>query len=377
MTMHNANNERIKRRYFAYLKEAMRHSEPTVDAVANALARFEADTRYRDFKAFHQEQAIAFKKHLAEQKAQRSGEKLSKATLHATLAHLKRFFHWLAGQPGYKSRLQYCDANYFNLSEKDVRVATARREQAGPTVEQVKHVIAMMPADSAIQRRDRALIAFTLLTGARDSAIASLKLKHVNLAAGYVEQDAREVRTKFSKTFTTFFFPVGEEIRRIVAEWVAYLREDMLWGNDDPLFPATRIALGDSRQFEAVGLERVHWSTAARIRTIFRDAFISADLPYFNPHSFRNTLVRLGQVVCQTPEEFKAWSQNLGHDKVLTTFLSYGQVACDRQGEIVRGLAAAQPDMPADVSALEKALVREMQGAGIGAPSQLFVEAQT
>jgi site-specific recombinase XerD len=90
--MHNANNERTKRRYFAYLKEAKRHSEPTVDAVANALARFEVDTKHRDFKAFHFEQAIAFKKHLAEQRGQRSGEKLSKATLHATLADLKRFF---------------------------------------------------------------------------------------------------------------------------------------------------------------------------------------------------------------------------------------------------------------------------------------------
>ena len=295
-----------------------------MDAVAKALARFEADTKHRDFKAFHFEQAIAFKKRLAEQKGQRSGEKLSKATLNATLAHVRRFFHWLAGQPGYKSRFQYSDADYFNLSEKDVRVATARREQVGPTVEQVKHVIAMMPAGSAIQRRDRALIAFTLLTGARDSAIASLKLKHLNLNASYIEQDAREVKTKFSKTFTTFFFPVGEEIRRIVAEWVAFLREELLWGNDDPLFPATRTVLGDARQIEGVGLERARWSTAARIRTIFRDAFVSADLPYFNPHSFRNTLVRLGQAVCQTPEEFKAWSQNLGHDKVLTTFLSYG-----------------------------------------------------
>ena len=34
MTTHNANNERIKRQYFTYLKEAKRHSEPTVDAVA-------------------------------------------------------------------------------------------------------------------------------------------------------------------------------------------------------------------------------------------------------------------------------------------------------------------------------------------------------
>ena len=104
----------------------------------------------------------------------------------------KGFFHWLAGQPGYKSRLQYSDADYFNLSEKDVRVATARREQTGPTLDQVKHVIAMMPADSEIERRNRALIAFTLLTGARESAIASMKLKHVNLAAGCVEQDAHD-----------------------------------------------------------------------------------------------------------------------------------------------------------------------------------------
>ena len=258
MTAHNPNNERIKRRYFAYLKEAKRHSEATVDAVAKALDRFEVDTKHRDFKKFHAEQAIAFKRRLAEQRNEQTGEKLSKATLHATLAHVKRFFHWLAGQPGYKSRLQYSDADYFNLSEKDVRVATARREQAGPTLEQVKHVIAMMPADSEIERRNRALIAFTLLTGARDSAIASMKLKHVNLLAGCVDQDAREVQTKFSKTFTTFFFPVGDEIRRIVAEWVAFLREEMLWGNDDPLFPATRIALGAARQFEAVGLERAH-----------------------------------------------------------------------------------------------------------------------
>ncbi|MBA2353008.1 MAG: hypothetical protein H0V78_14845 [Burkholderiales bacterium] len=39
-----------------------------------------------------------------------------------------------------------------------------------------------------------------------------------------------------------------------MAEWVAYLREEKLWGNDDPLFPSTRIALGAAHQFEAVGL---------------------------------------------------------------------------------------------------------------------------
>lgn len=222
MKKHSADNERIKRKYFAFLKEAKRHSEPTVDAAAKALNRFEVYTKYRDFKLFHFEQAIAFKKHLAEQKGQQSGEKLSKATLHATLTQLKRFFQWLSDKPGYKSLLQYSDAEYFNLSDKDTRVATAQREQKVPTLEQIKHVINMMAADTDIERRNRALVAFTLLTGARDSAIASMKLKHVDLIAGCVNQDAREVKTKFSKTFNTFFFPVGDEIHEIVAEWVLF-----------------------------------------------------------------------------------------------------------------------------------------------------------
>lgn len=368
MSTHNANNERIKRRYFVYLKEAKRYSEPTVDAVAKALDRFEVDTKYRDFKTFHLAQAIAFKKHLAEQTGQRSGEKLSKATLHATLAHLKRFFQWLAWEPGYKSHLQYSDADYFNLSDKDTRIATAQREQKSPTLEQVKHAIAQMPANSEIERRNRALIAFTLLTGARDSAIASMKLKHVDLVENSVYQDAREVHTKYSKTFITYFFPVGDEIRQIVAQWVTYLREQQLWGNDDPLFPATHIALGMSRQFQAAGLTRDHWSSTTPIRAIFRNAFAGAGLPYFNPHSFRNTLVRLGEEVCKTPEAFKAWSQNLGHEGVLTTFLSYGEVPSRRQGEIMRSVAMPQNVITPGVNELARAVVRELRESGLETP---------
>ncbi|MBM9538483.1 site-specific integrase [Desulfobulbus alkaliphilus] len=130
------------------------------------------------------------------------------------------------------------------------------------------------------------------------------------------------MQTKFSKTLTTYFFPVGKEIHEIVTEWVAYLRDEKLWGNDDPLFPATRIEVGASRHFEAAGLDRKHWSNASPIRKIFKNAFIDAGLDYSNPHSFRNTFVRFGEQVCKNPEQFKAWSQNLGHEKVLTTFLS-------------------------------------------------------
>ena len=165
-----------------------------------------------------------------------------------------------------------------------------------------------------------------------------MKLKHIDLAAGSVCQDAREVNTKFSKTFMTYFFPVGEDIRKIVEDWAIYLRQEKLWGNDDPLFPATEIVVGPAHHFQATGLKPEHWRTAAPIRAIFREAFTAGGLRYFNPHSVRNTLVSLGEAQCQTPEQFKAWSQNLGHEGVLTTFTSYGAVGNNRQREIIGSL---------------------------------------
>jgi site-specific recombinase XerD len=177
MKTHNPQNERIKRAYFTYLIEAKGFSKATLDGVAKALNRFETYTRFRDFKLFHIEQAKGFKACLAEQMSARTKDRLSKATLYATLSALKRFFVWLAGQPGYKSRISYSDAEYFNLSAKVTRIAKAHRDARVPTLEQIRHVIQTMAASTEIERRDRALVALTILTGARDGAIASLKLK--------------------------------------------------------------------------------------------------------------------------------------------------------------------------------------------------------
>jgi integrase/recombinase XerD len=335
MRKHCPANERIKRDYLVFLKEAQRRNEASVDAVAAAIARFESHTRYKDFKTFHYEQAVAFKRTLASERSSATGKPLSKATLYGTLSHLKRFFEWLAGQPGYRSKLTYSDAAYFNISEKDARIATARRSRRIPTIEQIRHVIDQMPTNTLVDRRNRAVVAFILLTGARDSAVASAKLKHLDLITGAFYQDAREVKTKYSKTFVTVFFPVGDDIRKIVVEWADELRRECLWGLDDPLFPKTRASVGASQNFEHVDLSREHWANATPIRDIFKRAFEAAGLPYHQPHSVRHTLAQLGETKCRTPEEFKAWSQNLGHEGVLTTFFSYGNVSEGRQRQII------------------------------------------
>jgi integrase/recombinase XerD len=219
MTKRNAANERIKRRYFAFLKDAKGRDEVSIDAAAKAIDRFEEYSRHRDFKTFHFEQARGFKNQLTAESNTRTGKPLSASTVHATLGALKAFFLWLADQRGYASRIKYVDAEYFSASDNLSRIARARRFKPCPTLAQVRAMLDAMPPATEVQRRDRALVAFAILSGARDRAIISFRLKHVDIERGLNEHDARDVRTKRARTFTTWFFPVGDDIRQIHRYW--------------------------------------------------------------------------------------------------------------------------------------------------------------
>jgi len=98
MPSYNTENERIKRAYFAHLRAACGLSEATTDTVAKAVNRFECSTRFRSFKKFHIEQAIAFRRRLNEAVSDRGGEPLSKATILQTLNATRAFILWLAEQ---------------------------------------------------------------------------------------------------------------------------------------------------------------------------------------------------------------------------------------------------------------------------------------
>ena len=125
----------------------------------------------------------------------------------------------------------------------------------------------------------------------------------------------------------------------IVAEWVGELTGTHLFGPDDPLFPATRIAVGEDGRFAP----RRAGATALVERRpdparVPRGLRTGGACPTSTLTACGKTLARLGEQACPTPEAFKAWSQNLGHEQVLTTFTSYGAVAPHRQAEIMAGL---------------------------------------
>lgn len=338
MAKHNPENVRVKREYLHWLANACGRSEATVDMAAAAVDRFEAFNRHRSFKSFRREQAVSFKAHLAEQRAATTGRPLSKATIYSILKAVRLFFEWLSREPGYRQAIHISDAAYFNVSDNDARIATASQQRPAPSIEQVHLVLCAMPTETVVQRRDRALIAFILLTGARDSAVITLRLKHVDVAARRVFQDAREVKTKRAKTITSQFFPVRGQAEAIVIEWIRELRRDHLFGPEDPIFPSTLIRQDDEGAFVNDGLRREPWTTTTPVRDIFKRAFESAALPYANPHSMRRTLMRLAYDLKLDARSLKAWSQNLGHESITTSLTSYGALSPDEQAQVMAGI---------------------------------------
>jgi len=350
---YNSKNERIKKAYFEYLKDAKGRKDRTIDNKRKAIDRFELYTKYDDFRKFNKEKARAFKRHLETTKGKHRGKPISKSTYVSTLWNLKDFFLWLRFQKGYK-KIDKNHIEYFNPLESDLNIARSNNFKDYPTMDQIRAVLASMPDENEIDKRDRALIAFTALTGIRDGALASLKFRHIYLDRCLVVQKSGEVRTKFSKTIYTYFFPVGDDIKEIVIGWFKYLREVRLFGDNDPVFPRTKMTHNENFEFKPDGLEPKHWQSANQIRKIFKKAFIAAGLPNFTPHKFRDTLSALGQKICDSPEDFKAWSQNYGHNNPLTTFTSYGRIDENRQGEIILGLKCDRNQLS------ENEMIREM-----------------
>ena len=149
---------------------------------------------------------------------------------------------------------------------------------------------------------------------------------------------ARSKRSS-QKTFRVCFFPVGGQALEIVENWVVYLREVKLWS--DRRSPVSR-AVRDQRGQPPIRGCRTCTKSLVECDTDLCDLPRGLRLSRACPTS---TPTRSGKPLCNWvssyvpgPEEFKAWSQNLGHDDVMVTYLSYGKVPHLRQAEIFRGL---------------------------------------
>ncbi|MCD8498102.1 MAG: site-specific integrase [Alphaproteobacteria bacterium] len=346
----NPLNERFKKQYEDALIHGSYREPRTVDAVWKAINLFEQSTGLKDFTTFNAEQAKSFKVWLIKQKNVKDVP-LSLSTVRSTLGHVREFFRWLATHPQGIRKVDGSAVGYLRLSNNDERAGRATRESPPPTIEEVRQALQAMPVGNDIEKRNRAIMAFTALSGVRDAALISLKMKDVDLPKREIWQDPRHVRTKNRKGITTFFMPFDPLWEEIVVDWITYARDQLGMKDNDPLFPKERVENNPEKmKFESAGLSREHWANASAVRDIFKNAFLLAGVPYYRPHSFRKMLVIWAMDNC-SQIQVKAISQNLGHEHAMTTYNSYGTLSQRDQHKAIQGIGKGKTelhDVPSD-----------------------------
>lgn len=340
----NIKNERIKRKYIKWMREARGFSEATISAIEKAVCLFEDFTQRADFGTFSQKSAVGFKKWLV-QNPEKSRQ-ISITTAYHYLRHLKTFLVWLSGQPGYRSKIGADDISYLCLDRKKVMEATTPKRVDCPSLGHVKRLAESIRIANEIDRRDQALISFLLLSGMRDTAVSSLPLGCFDSDTFQVRQEPSQgVKTKFGKSIVTTLFEFDDQLLSFVLNWVEYLAKQKGFSGVCPMFPRSKVGHVDGGlSFVSREVEAVFWKGAGPIRRILRKRSVETDLPYFNPHSFRHSAVQLAMKRCRTAEEMKAVSQNLGHEYVGTTLTSYGKVDEYRVAEVIRKLDFSDSD---------------------------------
>lgn len=319
-------NEVIKRAFFEHLKGAQGFSRSSIRTHAEAINQWEVFTKHEDFSGYDKSKAVAFTEWLANRPAKTKSGTISLVTQYNYLRRIKKFFMWLCEQSGYKSKIVKSEVEYLRLSKADAQIARSGTTKRMPTFDEVKKIINGITGASEIDMRDRALISFALITGARISAIISLKMKSFDKDLKQIDQNPGDlVKTKNSKRILTTFFPIGwDDPEQYFMEWYEYL-ESKDFQADDPIFPITAGSFVNSEHSyskETIGQDA--WSGTGAARKIFEKRCKNVGLPYFHPHSFRHLIVNILSKKRLTEEEKRAISMNLGHENVGTTFGSYG-----------------------------------------------------
>ncbi len=364
-------NEVMKKQFFTYLKETKGFSPDSVDAHERAILLWQECQENKDFAGYGKQQARAFKDWL-KSRTNRKGEELSLVYRYHVLRRPRLFFEWLSQQPHYKSKINTSVIDVLSLSKKETRIAIQPNKRKIPAIEDVVKVIEAIDPATEVDQRDRALLCFTLLTGARISAIYSLPMKAFDPSTLTVDQDPKfGVKTKFSKRILTTFFPIEyQDAVKYFLDWYKYLEREKGFQPKDPIFPQGIIENGEENiSYRNTGeVEPIFWSSSSSVRKIFQKRFLDAEVPYYHPHTFRHLVVKEFAKTRLTEEEKKAISQNLGHENTGTTFGSYGygHIEEERQIDIVKNIKIGEKEVEgkfsltqSDIKALAKAIKEE------------------
>jgi len=322
----NPINERMKYKYRNHIQHAKGKDMKTIIEDLKHIRVFEKFMRFVDFQTFNKDVACKYVQDLFNK-----GKAVNFIT--SNLRAVKDFLNWLERQRGYRSKINYDDIDYLNVSRNQRREAKAQNYQETYKFEQIIKSIRMMPHKTEKDKRDKAIVSLQALCTLRISELRTVKIRNMIEEDGiwFIDVNPKNMSVKFAKQREAVFVPLADDIIDNVIAWRNHLIAKR-FKKDDPLFPAIDNRFNQQNLLEQnISVNAIKSDTT--IRNVFKRAFTDAGLDYINPHSFRKTLAKYAQH--QSPEFLNAVRQNLGHSSIDTTLSSYGQLSSFDQRRII------------------------------------------
>jgi site-specific recombinase XerD len=319
----NVENQKINWKYLDYLRRGKNFSPKTILKYENALQLCGIVSNNSSYKNFSEQFVIHIKDVLVTEVNQHLRSPRNAIQI---LSCVYNFFTWLQFQPGYRSRVKshlieiLKPGRTLNLQAKQ-----SKRVEFEP-LSKIKEIMNNIVIHSDIDLRNRILNPSIVLSGIRIEAFSTLPVCCFDPNRFMFDQDpTKGVCTRFGKHIFTHLLKFDDQMEKYIMEYY-----DMLinkgFKSMDPFIPAAEPKRLDGLGFTPATDLSNKFLSAPRLRKIMQDVSLEYGNVKINPHSLRHLHTSLGRNLAQNPEEYKAISMNIGHEKITTTD-HYGELS--------------------------------------------------
>lgn len=329
--MINRENWQDVREYLAYLRKIGR-DELTVRRVRTCLRHL---IEWADKEPLGRARHLdpAFPAYLATARNDLKTKTLGAVSLKKICEYARKFFIWIRGE--HPLNYRQVTPSWIETLRPSVAqgIHSEFKEHQFFTLEHLK-LMAMTPAGSLREERDRAGACFMFLSAMRVGAFLSMPLKAVDLERLTVSQfPEMGVRTKNRKAARTHLLPIPE-LLAVVRDWDAKLRADGFGGNELWYAQVDRW----NRNLEHIDEEPNWESRRVNFGVGLRKLCVRSGVPAMSSHKLRHGHAVFMMRRIKDMKQLKSLSQNLMHSSVGITDGTYGNLVRDDIADLYEGI---------------------------------------
>ena len=213
----NASNERMKYKYRHHIQRTKGMDIKTVIENMKHIRLLEKFMQFTGFQNFNRDVACKYVSDLC-------NKAKSMSFITSNLRAIKDFLNWLERQRGYRSKINYDDIDYLNVSRNQRRAAKAQNYQKTYKYSEIIQTIRQMPDKTEKDLRDRAMVSLQALCTLRISELRTVKIRNMIEEDGilFIDVNPKNMSVKFAKQREAVFIPLPDDIIENVVVWRAY-----------------------------------------------------------------------------------------------------------------------------------------------------------